>query len=163
MGNGASSIVWLAEWSACGVFAAGAVTDLLRRQVPNAIPLALLGLFAVYALVGETGAAGSLWRHFAIGAAFLAGGVALYAGGRFGAGDAKLLAVAGLWVGPADLSFFLIGLAAGAFALSAFALLPFARLRGFRAELPFALAIVPPTVAVMIPRVLSHEIRYPLS
>ena len=150
------------EWIACGLFAAAAVTDLRRRRIPNAVPLLLLGLFAVHAAVGEGRAPGPLWAHAAVGAALLVAGVALYSSGRFGAGDAKLMAAAGLWIGPADLSLFLLGLAAGAFALSMFALLPFAAARRSRSELPFALAIVPPTVAIMIPRALSHDIQYPL-
>ena len=152
---------WTA-WIACGLFAAAVVTDLRRRRIPNAVPLLLLGLFAVHAAAGEGRSPGPLWAHAAVGAVLLAAGVALYSSGRFGAGDAKLMAVAGLWIGPADLSFFLLGLAACAFALSAFALLPLAAARRTRSELPFALAIVPPTVAVMIPRALSHDIQYPL-
>ena len=163
MGSGAPLISWLAEWAACGFFAAGAVTDLSRREVPNSIPLTLLALFAVYAFAGGSEPTGSLWKNLTIGVALLVGGFALYSTGRFGAGDAKLAAVAGMWVGPAGLSFFLLGLGACAFALSAVALLPFARMQPLRENLPFALAIVPPTVAVMISRVLSQEVRYPLS
>ena len=149
----------LAVWSACGLFAASAVCDLHRRRIPNIIPLALLGLFGVYAALGGAGPPGGLWAHFAIGAALLAGGFALYLTGGFGAGDAKLIAVAGVWSGPAGLGLFLLGLGAGAFALSLFALLPFDAARRLRRELPFALAIAPPVVAVMIPRALSWEVH----
>ena len=145
-------------WAACGLFAASVVCDLRRRRIPNAIPLALLGLFAVYAATGGAGPAGALWMNLAIGAVLLAAGFALYLSGRFGAGDAKLIAVIGMWIGPADLSLFLLGLAASAFALSVFALLPFQRMRHLRSELPFAVAIAPPALAVMIPRALSHGI-----
>lgn len=150
-----------AEWIASGLFAVAAFTDLRQRRIPNAVPLLLLGLFAVHAATGAT--TGPWWAHAAVGAVLLAAGFALYSSGRFGAGDAKLMAVAGLWIGPTDLSLFLLGLAAGAFALSVFALLPLAAARRSRSELPFALAIVPPTVAIMIPRALGHEIQYPLS
>ena len=143
-------------WVACALFAAGMVCDLRSRRIPNAIPLALLGLFAVYAVAGEAGPLEAMWGHLAIGAALLAAGFALYLTGRFGAGDGKLIAVAGIWIGPADLSLFLLGLAACAFALSLFALLPFDRSRRLRNELPFAVAIAPPAVAVMIPRALAH-------
>ena len=145
-------------WVACGLFAASVVCDLHSRRIPNAIPLALLGLFAVYAAAGEAGPPGAVWVHLAIGAALLAAGFVLYLSGRFGAGDSKLIAVAGMWIGPTDLSVFLLGLAACAFALSLFALLPFDRTRRLRNELPFAVAIAPPAVAVMIPRALSHGI-----
>lgn len=145
-------------WIACGLFAAGMVCDLRSRRIPNAIPLALLGLFSVYAATGEAGPPGAVRAHLAIGAALLAAGFVLYLSGRFGAGDGKLLAAAGMWIGPADLSAFLLGLAACAFALSLFALLPFERTRRLRSELPFAMAIAPPAMAVMIPRALWHGI-----
>ena len=142
-------------WGACGLFAASLVCDLRGRRIPNAIPLALLGLFAGYALAGASGLSGGPWAHLAIGAALLAIGFALYLSGRFGAGDGKLIAVAGLWAGPADLSLFLFGLAAGAFALVLFALLPFGAARRLRRELPFAVAIAPPAIAVLVPRALA--------
>ena len=41
---------------------------------------------------------------------------------------------------------------------SLFALLPFERTRRLRSELPFAVAIAPPAMAVMIPRALWHGI-----
>ena len=85
-----------------------------------------------------------MWVNLAIGAVLLAVGVALYLTGGFGAGDGKLIAVAGIWIGPADLSLFLLGLAACAFALSLFALLPFDRTRRMRRGLPFVVAIAPP-------------------
>ena len=148
----------ITAWVACGLLAASIVCDLRWRRIPNAIPLALLGLFVVYAAAGAAGPFAALWMHVAIGAMLLAAGFALYLSGRFGAGDGKLIAVSGLWIGPADLSLFLFGLAACAFALSLFALLPIERARRVRAELPFAVAIAPPAMAVMIPRALSHGV-----
>ena len=145
-------------WAACGLFAASVVCDLRSRRIPNAIPLALLGLFAVYAAAGAAGPPGVVWKHVAIGAVLLAAGFALYLCGGFGAGDGKLVAVAGMWIGPADLAIYMLGLAACAFALSLFALLPFDGTRRLRRELPFAVAIAPPAMAVMIPRALSHGI-----
>lgn len=146
----------IAVWVACGLLAVSVVCDLFWRRIPNAIPLALFGLFAVYAATGAAGPPAALWIHLAIGALLLAAGFALYLSGRFGAGDGKLIAVSGLWIGPTDLSLFLFGLAACALALSLFALLPIERARRMRAELPFAVAIAPPAMAVMIPRALSH-------
>ena len=146
----------IAVWVACGLLAVSVVCDLFWRRIPNAIPLALFGLFAVYAATGAAGPPAALWIHLAIGTLLLAAGFALYLSGRFGAGDGKLIAVSGLWIGPTDLSLFLFGLAACALALSLFALLPIERSRRMRAELPFAVAIAPPAMAVMIPRALSH-------
>ena len=145
-------------WSACALFAACVVCDLRSRRVPNAIVLALAGLFAGYAVTGAAGPPAELWIRLGIGAAFLAAGFALYLTGGFGAGDGKLIAVAGLWIGPADLTPFLYGVGACALALSLYSLLPFERTRRLRSNLPFALAIAPPALAVMIPRALSHGI-----
>ena len=63
-------------WVVCGLFAASMVCDLRRRRIPNAIQLALLGLFAVYAATGAAGPPGVLWVHLAIGAVLLAAGFA---------------------------------------------------------------------------------------
>ena len=143
-------------WVACGLFAASMACDLHSRRIPNAIPLALLGLFAAYAASGAAGPSAALWVHVAIGAVLLAVGFALYLSGGFGAGDGKLIAIAGLWTGPADLGLFLAGLAACSLALALYALLPFERTRRLRTDLPFAVAIAPPAMAVMIPRALAH-------
>ena len=155
-------MVWLVEWGACALFIAGAITDLRWRRVPNTIPVLLIALFAIHAAIGQIRPSGALWAHLAIGLILLCIGFALYTSGRFGAGDAKLIAVAGLWVGPADLSFFLFGIAAGAFALCLFSLLPIAPARRWRSALPFAVAIVPPVVVVMVPRALSQDVQYGL-
>lgn len=140
---------------ACGVFAASAVCDLRSRRVPNAIHVALVALFVVFALAGGAGSLSRLWMNVAIGAALLAGGFALYLTGSFGAGDGKLIAVAGLWAGPVDLGLFLLGVAACAFAMCAIAMLPLDAARRLRRDLPFALAIAPPAVVILIPRALA--------
>ena len=149
----------IAVWAATGLFAASVVWDLRLRRVPNTIPLALLVLFAVYAIAGGAGPLTGLWAHLAIGAVLLAAGFALYLTGGFGAGDGKLIAVAGVWAGPGDLTLFLLGLAAGAFALSLIALLPLDAARRLRRNLPFTVAIAPPAMAVLIPRILPHGIE----
>ena len=141
---------------ACGVFAASAVCDLRSRRVPNAVHVALITLFAVFFLAGGAGPLSRLWVNLAIGAALLAAGFALYLTGGFGAGDGKLIAVAGVWAGPADIGVFLLGVAACAFTLCAIAMLPLDAARRLRRELPFALAIAPPAVVVLIPRALAN-------
>ena len=145
-------------WGACGLLAAAMVCDLRSRRIPNAIPLALLALFAVHAAAGG---AGALWLHLVIGATLLAAGFVLYLGGSFGAGDVKLAAVAGMWIGPTHLSLFLLGLGACALALVLLALLPIDRMRRTRDTLPFAVAIAPPAMAVMILQALAHEVQAP--
>lgn len=146
-----------AVWSACSLLLASAVCDLRERRIPNAIQLALLGLFAVQFLFGACAAAAALWEHLAVGAVMLAAGYALYLTGRFGAGDGKLLAVSGLWIGPVELSLFMFAIAAGTFALCALALLPFGITRRMRYELPFAVSIALPAVIVLLPRALTCE------
>lgn len=143
-------------WAACGLLGLSVVSDLRWRRVPNAIPIALLLFFAGYALTGAAGPAREVWLCLGVGAALLGAGFVLYLSGRFGAGDAKLMAAAGVWVGPGDLSLFLFGLAGCAFALSAFALLPIEGLRALRSELPFAVAISPPAMVVIIARTCAH-------
>ena len=148
----------LIAWAACALFAASVVCDLRSRRIPNAIPLALLGLFAGYALTGALGAPADLGVHLAVGAALLGAGYVLFLSGRFGAGDGKLMGVAGVWVGMDGLSLFLFAVAAFAFALSFVALLPLEAARRTRSNLPFAVAIAPPALVVMIPRALLHGI-----
>ena len=152
--------VYVAEAAACGLFAASIATDVRWRRIPNEVPLMLLAFFAIYAASGAAGPAGGLWQHVAVGTVILAAGFALYLTGRFGAGDTKLLAVAGLWIGPslAWLGLFLCGLAAFAFTLCLVALLPLERTRRLRAELPFAVAIAPPAIIVVTLRALSDGI-----
>ena len=154
--GGGREVEGILTWTACGLFGASVVSDLRWRRVPNAVPIALLLLFAGYALTGAAGPATAVWLCLGIGAVLLAAGFALYLSGRFGAGDAKLIAAAGVWAGPGDLSLFLFGLAGCALALSAFALLPIERLRALRSELPFAVAIAPPAMAVIVARECAH-------
>lgn len=157
-GDGRTVMEAIVSWAACALVAASAVCDVRTRRIPNSIPLALLGLFVVYAIVGGAGPLAGVWVHFGLGASLLAAGFVLYLTGGFGAGDAKLIAVAGMWSGPGDLGIFLLGLAAGSFALCLFALLPFDATRRLRRELPFAVAVAPAALAVMIPRAVSHGI-----
>ena len=152
-----SIIINIAELAACLLFFISIVTDLRRRQIPNTIPILLLVLFAIYAGTGGIETFGILWEHLAVGGVILIAGFALYLTGHFGGGDSKLLAVAGVWVGPSPLylSFFLCGMALFAFALSMVALLPIRRSRRFRTQLPFAIAIAPPAVMVLSLRALT--------
>ena len=145
--------------AACGLFVTSMVCDVRRRRIPNAIPAALLALFVVHAMVGGAESIRGLWMDLAIGAGLLAVGFALWLGGGFGAGDAKLMAVAGVWAGPGHVGHFLLALAGAAFALSLFALLPFEAARRIRRELPFALAIAPPALVVIVPRAFAHELH----
>lgn len=133
----------------CGLLAAAVVCDLRVRRIPNAVPVALSGLFALQvAIVGHRDVA-PVWAHVAVGAVLLAVGFALFQIGAFGAGDGKLMAAAGLWVGPAGVGTFLFGIGLLGLGLGLVALLPFDATRRMRAELPFAVAIAPPAIALL--------------
>lgn len=76
----------------------GGAYDLLTMTIPNRVSIALMVLFFVAALViGIPGAA--MINHVTAGVAMFAAGIALFAIGGFGGGDAKLLAAASLWIG----------------------------------------------------------------
>lgn len=80
----------------------GAWSDARSLRIPNWVSLALLGLFVPTALVAGLGLEAVAW-HVAAGALLLVVGIALFAFGLFGGGDAKLLAAVALWVGWSDL------------------------------------------------------------
>ena len=137
----------------CALFGAAVVSDLTGRWIPDSIPLALLFLFALYTLTSPHLA--PVWTHIAIGAVLLLVGFTLFAFGGLGGGDGKLMAVAGLWVGPHDLTLFLIGLGLISLCLALFALLPFDTTRQLRSNLPFAVAIAPPAIVLLALRAFS--------
>ena len=109
------------------LMAFAASSDLLTLTISNRISLALaFGFLIVAALCGLTPQA-VLW-HMLAGLAVLATGLALFARGLAGGGDAKLAAVAALWLGLDRLADFalLSSLLGGAVTLAilAFRLMP---------------------------------------
>ena len=96
----------------------GAVCDLLRFQIPNGIPIALAVAFFPAALAAGWGVEAIL-VPVGVGAGVLAVGYLLFARGLIGAGDAKLLAAAALWVGWPGVTAYLlaVALAGGVLAL----------------------------------------------
>lgn len=96
-----------------------ALRDATSYTIPNWIPLALIGAFA---------AAGpamglpvpQLGQHLGIGALGLVAGMAMFALGWIGGGDAKLFAAAALWLGwPAAMTYgAMTGVAGGVLALA---------------------------------------------
>lgn len=137
----------------CALFGAAIVSDLTGRWIPDSVPLGLLILFAFYALTG--GHLAPVWTHLAIGTVLLLVGFTLFAFGGLGGGDGKLMASAGLWIGPHDLTLFLLGLGLLSLSLALFALLPFDTTRRLRANLPFAVAIAPPAIVLLALRAFS--------
>lgn len=75
---------------------AAALSDIRRYRIPNWISVAVIVLFAVRLAVTPQ----EPWGNLVVGLVVLAAGFGLFAANLFGAGDAKLLAVASLWVGP---------------------------------------------------------------
>jgi prepilin peptidase CpaA len=89
------------------LLAFGGAFDLLTMTIPNRVSIALAALFLVAALVcGLT--LHQLLLHAGAGLLVLALGIALFAFGGFGGGDAKLLAAAALWIGFDQLLPFLL-------------------------------------------------------
>jgi prepilin peptidase CpaA len=97
---------------------AAALFDVATMTIPNRISLLLVPTFLVAALLSRM-PAGEIGLHVGVGLAALALMIGGFAMGWLGGGDAKLLAAASLWVGPAGAAPFLIctALAGGALAL----------------------------------------------
>lgn len=85
--------------AAAALFIAAAISDARGFRIPNSYCLALTALFPVYALTAPQPV--SWLAHVATGAALLIVGYGLFTLRIAGAGDAKLIAAAGLWTGPA--------------------------------------------------------------
>lgn len=144
------------------VIIAGAAYDAATLTIPNWISLVLAALFPLLAFV-----AGLSWAeagiHFAVGFAALLAGMALFAGGFVGGGDAKLFAAVSLYVGAANFSMYLIAvaIAGGALAFTLLALRRLAwaglieRLRGLKhlalsgAGIPYGIAIAAGGLAIL--------------
>jgi len=90
----AEAPLWLALILSLLLLAA-AVQDAARLRISN-VTCALILVSGLVAIM-VTGPERSVWQNFAVFAALLAVGVPLFASGKFGGGDVKLLAVSGLW------------------------------------------------------------------
>lgn len=95
---------------------AASCSDVLRLRIPNAVPLAILLLFAIDLLLG--GGVEDPLAHLQAMLLALAILVPLFALGMLGGGDVKLLAAVALWLGLPKLALLLIlvGLTGGVFA-----------------------------------------------
>ncbi|QQR69064.1 MAG: prepilin peptidase [Alphaproteobacteria bacterium] len=105
----------------CGagvVVLAAAIEDVRHFRIPNAYCLALVLLFPLYVLVSPVPM--EWWWNLAFAAALFAFGALAYRTGKFGGGDAKMLAAAGIWAGPSDIVAYLIitALAGGVVAMA---------------------------------------------
>ncbi len=106
-------------WGYMALMLAAAITDAVRYIIPNAIPIAIVILFALYVIVMPVPlrVAGG---HVLVGALAMLVCFGLFARGWIGGGDAKLIAAAALWSGPEGLVPFLFwtAMAGGALALA---------------------------------------------
>ena len=93
-------ILFLAVFWFIGGHLLAAAGDAQHMRIPNRLILFLAAGFAVTAVLTQPGWT-DLAASLATGAAILAGGAILFARGWMGGGDVKLLAVTGLWLGPA--------------------------------------------------------------
>jgi prepilin peptidase CpaA len=96
-----------------------ALKDATSFTIPNWISLALLAAFPPVALACGVGL-GEIGLAFGVGAVALLAGMAMFAIGWIGGGDAKLLAASALWLGwPAVLPFLVVtALCGGALAVA---------------------------------------------
>lgn len=92
-------LILLSVWFIGGQGVAAA-SDAMRLRIPNALILYLLGGAGIAGVLSQPTWA-VLAAHVAVGLAILAVGMLLFARGWMGGGDVKLLAVTGLWLGPA--------------------------------------------------------------
>jgi prepilin peptidase CpaA len=85
------------------ILIAAAFFDLTTFTIPNMLPAAMFALFAAFLLAttlnGHSLTWGETWPHLLAGAVALVAGMALFGAGWVGGGDAKLFAMACLWLG----------------------------------------------------------------
>jgi prepilin peptidase CpaA len=85
------------------LFVAAAMFDLTCFIIPNAVPSAIVATFVIFlvgvALAGHAMSWTDAALHFSAGFLGLAVGMALFAPGWIGGGDAKLFAAVTLWLG----------------------------------------------------------------
>lgn len=79
----------------CLALAVAAVEDVARLRVSNITVLLIIAAAGVAA--ATIGLSFALWENFLVFVPLLAGGTILFARGKVGGGDVKLLAAAGLW------------------------------------------------------------------
>jgi prepilin peptidase CpaA len=84
--------------AAAGVALVAAWTDATKLQIPNWVSISLVLFFAVFAVMAHMPLS-DIAAHLAVGAIVLVIGMGLFAWGKFGGGDAKLIAAVSLWFG----------------------------------------------------------------
>ena len=90
----AEAPLWLALIFAL-LLVAAAVEDAVRLRISNII--CILILVAAFVAIAVAGPEPALWQNIVVFGALLGMGTLLFASGKLGGGDVKLLAAAGLW------------------------------------------------------------------
>jgi len=85
---------WLA-WTFAALLLAAAIEDSIRLRISNLLVVGVL--VSALAAMAMAGLDLALWQNFAVLAGLLAIGTPLFAAGKMGGGDVKLLAATGLW------------------------------------------------------------------
>lgn len=99
-----------------GLLAWAAVSDFRRYIIPNQVSLAVLALYPVFVLSAPEAVP---WQaSLILAAVFFAVGFVMYLLRAMGAGDAKLLPVVVLWVGPKDFAVFMLVMLGTSFVLA---------------------------------------------
>ena len=88
------------------------ISDVLSYRIPNWIPVTIVAAFFPAAM-GAGWDIAAMAIQFGAGVAVLIAGVALFALGVIGGGDAKLLAAGAVWVGWGELAAFMLLVALG--------------------------------------------------
>jgi len=77
---------------------AAAYTDWTKRTISNLISLIIIAAFLFFSMVAELRV--PLWQHLSVAVGVLIVLLPLFAIGKMGGGDVKLLAAGALWAGP---------------------------------------------------------------
>lgn len=144
-----------AALSAAVALALAAVwTDWRRREVPHWTVAGVFGAWLLTVILAPEALGFDPRAGLLCGGVGLAAGLVCHGFGWLGGGDAKLLGVFALWLGPRDLPIAFLGIALCGLALLLAAwLAPGGDFR--RRGIPFACAIVPPTVALLVARLVA--------
>ena len=140
-----------ALFGAAVIAVAALYTDVKHRTIPNWL---VGGLAMFWALAGWLAPNASAWATLLCASGLLAAGYLFHRLGWLGGGDGKLMGALALWIGPWEFGLWLLGTA---FLGLGLVLIALARPAGdFRTRgIPFAWAIVPPAVVLLVSRASS--------
>ena len=82
-----------------GLLFFAAWTDFTSLKIPNPIPIIISAMFPLFSIVTGMTWEAAILEHFAAGLLILILGLLLFAIGKVGGGDVKLLAAVSIWLG----------------------------------------------------------------